>query len=229
MSEHGALLDALLLRAHWLVGGVLVVAVLLTLWLTIGARLPRPRAPGPWLAVAMAAIVAIVVDGTLGVGSRRALEGLAAPPADALHIEINARRWAWDVRYPGADGRFATPADASPDDLVLNNELVVPAGVPVVLEVAAMDVVHAFNIPTLRVQIEAIPGHLGRTWFRALQPGEHVFLCAQHCGPAHYRMRGVVRVLSPTDYAAWAARQAKIAELRFDPDDTDARWGWEWR
>jgi cytochrome c oxidase subunit 2 len=232
MSEHGALLDALLVRAHWLVGGVLLVSFLLTLWLTVGARLPRPRAPGRWVVILMAAIVAFVVDGTLGVGSRRALSVLAADPENepgALRIEINARRWAWDVRYPGRDGRFATPEDASPDDIVLTNQLVVPTGVPVLLQVAAMDVVHAFNIPTLRVQVEAVPGHLAHTWFRALAPGEFTLLCAQHCGPAHYRMRGVVRVLSPADFAEWAERQQKTAELGFDPADVEARWGWPWR
>jgi cytochrome c oxidase subunit II len=232
MSEHGALLDALLVRAHWLIGGVLALAFLATLWLTLGRRLPRPRHPGRWGVLVMAAIVLFAVDATLAVGSRQALGVLArdveADPT-ALRLEINARRWSWDVRYPGRDGRFATPADASPDDIVLTNELVVPAGAPVLLQIAAMDVVHAFNIPALRIQVEAIPGHLGHSWFRALAPGEHTLLCAQHCGPAHYRMRGLVRVLAPEEFAVWQAKQQRLAELAFDPDDADARWGWPWR
>ena len=232
MSEHGALFDALLVRAHWLIGGTLALAFLGTLWLTLGRELPRPRHPGRWGVLVMAAIVLFVVDGTLAVGSRGALAVLAedveADPA-ALRIEINARRWSWDVRYPGPDARFATPDDPSPDDIVLVNELVVPAGAPVLLQIASMDVVHAFNIPALRIQVEAIPGHLGHTWFRALAPGEHTLLCAQHCGVSHYRMRGVVRVLSPEDFARWQEQQQRIAALTFDPADVEARWGWPWR
>ncbi len=142
----------------------------------------------------------------------------------ALRIEVNAHQWAWAIRYPGPDGRFNTE-----DDIVTLNDVRVPVGVPLIFELASTDVIHSFYLPNFRVKADAIPGSITRLLFQAQQPGEYEIGCAQHCGPNHYKMRGVLTALSPDAYQQWLATAAADARRGYDPDDKDAHWGWDWR
>jgi heme/copper-type cytochrome/quinol oxidase subunit 2 len=65
--------------------------------------------------------------------------------------------------------------------------------------------------------------------FRAAQTGEYEIGCAQHCGPNHYKMRGVLTVLSPERYREWIETMARDARRAWDPEDKEAHWAWEWR
>lgn len=181
------------------------------------------------LALGVSAGIFLVVDGNLFVQSTLDVATIfwnhdaVEKDPDAVRVEVNARQWAWDVRYAGADRRFATP-----DDVVLANELVVPTGAPIIVQLAAVDVVHSFYLPNFRVKMDAVPGRITRLWFEATTPGEYDLACAQHCGVAHYRMRGTIRVLTPEDYALWRAQAEAQAPLRRDANDPHAEWGWPW-
>jgi cytochrome c oxidase subunit 2 len=142
----------------------------------------------------------------------------------ATRIEINARQWAWEARYTGADGKFDTP-----DDVVTLNEVVIPTHAPVIMNIGAVDVIHSFNIPHMRQKIDAVPGVINRLWFEAVETGDVEIACAQHCGAAHYKMRGLMRVLSPEDYRAWAEQAMAHAVQAYNATDEDAHWGWAWR
>lgn len=182
------------------------------------------------IALSLSAFVFLVVDGNLFVQSTMDVNQVfwnhakAEAHPDAVRIEVNARQWAWDVRYAGADARFATD-----DDVVLMNELVVPTGAPVIVQLGAVDVIHSFYLPNFRVKMDAVPGRITKLWFEATTPGEYELGCAQHCGVAHYRMRGLVRVLSPEDYAAWRASAEAMAPLSGRAGDPRAQWGWPWQ
>ena len=176
------------------------------------------------------AVIAVGVDGTLLVRTLLDLherlwnfQGAEAQPG-AIRIEVNAHQWAWTARYPSADGKFGTP-----DDVVTLDDIRVPVGVPVVVQLASTDVIHSLYLPNFRVKQDAVPGMINRLTFQAVKPGEYEIGCAQHCGPNHYKMRGVLTVLPPDEYRAWLDTMQTDAQHGYDPDNADAHWGWEWR
>jgi cytochrome c oxidase subunit 2 len=101
-------------------------------------------------------------------------------------------------------------------------------GRPVYLKLRSKDVVHSLYLPNFRTKIDAIPGSTTRLWFQAEQAGRYEIGCAQHCGVGHYKMRGELYAEPPDEHAAWLARAAVDARLRYDPADADAHDGWEW-
>lgn len=145
----------------------------------------------------------------------------AAP--NKVRVQVNAHQWAWDIRHPGLDDKFNTP-----DDIVRFNELVVPTGAPVIVQLASTDVIHSFSLPHFRTKQDAVPGSITRLWFQATQPGDFEISCAQHCGASHYKMRGVLTVLEPTAYEAWMKEASQLAARAHDPEDKGAHWGWDW-
>ena len=176
-----------------------------------------------------AALIFFVVDGDLLLSSLRALRevygNFAAAEASpgVVRVEVTAHQWAWAMRYPGADGRFDTP-----DDIVTLNELVLPVGRTAIFQVASTDVVHGFNVPAMRMKVDAVPGTINRMLFTPARTGTWEIVCAQHCGANHYKMRGTVTVLPEAEYAAWLTLAQANARAAFDPDDTTAHWGWDW-
>lgn len=83
------------------------------------------------------------------------------------------------------------------------NELYVPAGRPVKLNMTSSDVLHAFFVPDFRIKKDIVPGAYSSVWFKAEKPGEHVVYCAEYCGTTHSGMIAKVIVLSPTDFEDW--------------------------
>jgi cytochrome c oxidase subunit 2 len=176
------------------------------------------------------ALVLVAVDLVLFthtvVDMRRVFWNFAAAERqpDAIRIEVEAHQWAWLARYPGPDGKFATD-----DDVVTTNDVRVPVGRPVLVQLASVDVIHSFNLPNFRVKRDAVPCSINKLLFRARTAGRFEIACAQHCGPNHYKMRGVLTVLPPDGYRDWLATAEADARRAFDPEDAEAHWGWEWR
>jgi cytochrome c oxidase subunit 2 len=149
---------------------------------------------------------------------------MAEKTPGAVRAEVNAHQWAWDFRLAGPDGKFNTA-----DDVLAMNELRVPVGVPVVLQLAATDVIHSFYLPNFRVKQDAVPGSVTQLWFQAQEAGEFELGCAQHCGPNHYKMRGKIVAMPRADWEAWMASASEDARRAFQADDAAGHWGWEWR
>jgi cytochrome c oxidase subunit 2 len=147
----------------------------------------------------------------------------AEAAGNAVRIEVNAHQWAWDARYAGPDGQFNTP-----DDVVTLNDLVVPVGRPILVELASTDVVHSFSLPNFRTKQDAVPGMVNRLWFEAKRTGTFDIACAQHCGVNHYKMRGRQTVVGEPEYRAWEAEASTLGARSFDPEDKAAHWGWKW-
>jgi cytochrome c oxidase subunit 2 len=141
----------------------------------------------------------------------------------AVRIEINAHQWAWDARYAGPDGKFNTV-----DDIVTLNDVRVPVDAPVLVQLAATDVLHSFSLPNFRVKQDAVPGMINRLWFQAKETGVFDIACAQHCGVNHYKMRGRLTVLSRAAYDAWAENASALGVAAYDAADLTAHWGWAW-
>jgi cytochrome c oxidase subunit II len=109
-------------------------------------------------------------------------------PRDALVVKVTARQWAWSFEYP--NGR-QTPV------------LYAPAGRPVKLEVRALDVIHGLYIAPFRIKIDAVPGMVNTTWFRALRTGAYDLQCTVICGAGHSLMLTQVVVVPEADFRAW--------------------------
>jgi cytochrome c oxidase subunit 2 len=142
---------------------------------------------------------------------------------NATRIEVNAHQWAWNARYAGPDGKFNTE-----DDIVTLNDVRVPNDAPVIIELTSVDVIHDLWFPNMRVKQDAVPGMVNRMMFYPKDVGEYDIGCAQHCGVNHYKMKGLLTVLSRKDYAAWADEASQNTARLWDPDDSIAHWGWDW-
>ena len=174
----------------------------------------------------------VIVDVTLLYFSFRDVNGIYwKMPSDpnTLKIEVVAQQWAWNVRYPGPDGKFNTD-----DDLVTINDLRVPTNRPVHVRLRSADVIHSFYLPNFRTKQDAMPGMTTQIWFQAQEmgtkPGGSTYDigCAQHCGSNHYKMHGVLTVYTPTEFDAWYRAATTDAKRRYDETDVSAHWGWDW-
>jgi cytochrome c oxidase subunit II len=146
------------------------------------------------------------------------------PRADqATVVRVVAEQFSWNVHYPGADGRFGRTdvsliaADnplgldrRSPfgaDDVVSVGQMAVPIGRPVIVQLSAKDVIHSFGVPAMRVKQDAIPGMTVPVWFTPIVAGDFDIACSQLCGFAHYRMRGMLRVMEEAQFRDWLAKR----------------------
>jgi cytochrome c oxidase subunit 2 len=231
-------------RVDWLLGTT-TVFVLIMFLITIGwivwaclrhgrdhrALYDRGSAiPSVIKALVLSVLIFAVVDGNLLLFGLRDLDEVFwnvdranASPA-AVRIEVNAHQWAWDARYPGPDGQFNTA-----DDVVTLNDVRVPVGAPVVVQLASTDVIHSFSLPNFRVKQDAIPGTITWLWFSAKETGVFDIACAQHCGVNHYKMRGQLTVLPRPEFEAWAGQSSSLSQRAYDPEDRSAHWGWPWQ
>jgi cytochrome c oxidase subunit 2 len=226
-SDRGGIDDAIWL-ALLVTGIVFIVTNLLLAWFgwryqdAAGARASYwhddNRLEWTWTLVT-AAIMFVFLFRALGLWA--GING--PPPAGAMLVEVTGQQFAWNVRYPGPDGvlgktsgRMVTQANpigvdesdpAAADDVLLLNQLYLPQGRPVRVQVRSMDVIHSFFLPHFRVKQDAMPGMTVQTWFTPTEAGSFEIACAEHCGLGHYRMRGQVHVV-PADTIDEAIRQA---------------------
>ncbi len=139
-----------------------------------------------------------------------------------LHVEVTGVQFQWYFRYPGRDGIFgvtrptlvSAPAgnplgldreDPHAADDVVSSVLMLPAGQPVDVTLRALDVMHGFFVPGMRLKQDAIPGMTGHLEFTPATPGDYPILCSQVCGLGHYRMQARMRVVTPEQFEAWLA------------------------
>jgi len=118
----------------------------------------------------------------------------AAAPPGALHVTVRGWQWWWEFRYPNLQ-------------VVTANELHVPAGRPVVLELEGPDVIHSFWVPHLGGKRDVVPGRHNRLTLVPERPGEYWGQCAEFCGASHANMALRVIVQSPADFERWVTRQ----------------------
>ena len=125
-------------------------------------------------------------------------------PATDVVIEVTAKQFNWQVRYPGPDGKFGTD-----DDKTFLDEMHVPVGKPVRINLKSQDVIHSFFVPQFRIKQDAVPGREIGVWFDVMKPGKYECSGAELCGFGHSGMRGWVYAHSAEDYAKWMAENLK--------------------
>ena len=153
------------------------------------------------------------------------------PENQATVVRVIGEQFAWNVQYPGPDGKFGrtkpelvsadnpigldrTDPDAK-DDVTTINQLNLPVDKPVLVRLSSKDVIHSFGLIEMRVKQDAIPGMNIPVWFTPTRVGQYEISCSQLCGLGHFRMRGFVTIQSATDYDKWMADQLK--ELKVTP------------
>ena len=126
----------------------------------------------------------------------------------AYQIVATGYQWWWKFEYPNAPVKLA-PTGEMP--LATANELVIPAGRPVHIELRTADVIHSFWVPKLAGKVDMIPNRANHIWLQADQPGYFYGQCAQFCGDSHAVMRFRVIALDEKEFAAWLAQQTQPA------------------
>src|SRR6202162_4751450 len=130
---------------------------------------------------------------------------LDIPKAD-LTIKATGKQWYWSYAYPD-NGKFEFDSlmaqDKQPRLLGVGNESVVPGDEVVRVETTGADVIHSFAVPAFGIKIDAIPGRLNETWFKATKLGMFYGQCSELCGKDHAFMPIVVRVVNDQEFAAW--------------------------
>ncbi|MEJ2357283.1 MAG: cytochrome c oxidase subunit II [Deinococcales bacterium] len=146
-----------------------------------------------WTAIPLAILVVLFV---LTMQTMAAVSPSSHPKADPVNLDVIAHQWWWEFRYPGSD-------------VVTANELHIPVGTPIHIELTSADVIHDFWVPELGRKMDAVPGHPNTMLIQADKPGVYLGACAEYCGAGHAWMR--IRVIAQTesDYQNWLKAQAQ--------------------
>lgn len=181
-----------------LIGGTLVlVIVLVALGIALFGSGDLKRRLGGEKAIWIGGIAfpVVVLTGLL-VWGLTLTSHLAAgqPTGKEMRVRVVGEMWWWRVHYLDAQGR-ETVRDA--------NELHIPTGVPVMLELQSADVIHSFWVPRLGGKMDMIPGRTNRLMIQADRPGIYKGQCAEYCGGPHALMGFLVVAHAPEDFARW--------------------------
>jgi cytochrome c oxidase subunit 2 len=168
---------------------------------------------------------------------------------EALVVQVTAEQFAWNIHYPGPDGKFGRTDvtlidmqtnplgldrkdEAAKDDIITLNQLRLPVGKAAVLRLRSKDVIHGFNLPEFRIKQDIIPGLTIPVWFKPITTTEEMrtklgkpeftyeIACAQLCGLGHYKMRGFLTIDTQDGFQKWMDDEE--AKLKTEGEDT----GW---
>lgn len=182
--------------------GVAVFAVVMGLLAAALLRRPQPTGDAPaetggprgWIVgggVIMPSIVLVAVL-LATVSAMRVIPDRA--PDDALVVEVVGHQWWWEVHYPE-------------QGVTTTNELHLPVGRPVALQLTSADVIHSFWVPALGGKMDLLPDGTNTLVLQADEPGEHLSQCAEFCGLEHATMRLTVVAEPEEQLDAWLAVQ----------------------
>jgi len=216
-----------------IIGAITLFVTLLLLWVAFRFHEKRNKVPAKFthnspLEVAWT-VVPIVILVFIGAFSLPVLFKQEEIPAADLVVKVTGNQWYWNYEYP--DENIAFDSFLIGDGKVMNAEveaqlieagysknefllatdtaLVVPVNKTVVVQLTASDVIHAWLVPALGVQLSAVPGRLAELWFRGEREGVYFGQCSTLCGKDHAYMPITVKVVSEAAYAEWLAN-AKV-------------------
>jgi cytochrome c oxidase subunit 2 len=153
----------------------------------------------------------------IAVPSFRLLFAQTTIPQADLTVKVTGKQWYWSYSYPD-NGKFEFDSlmlqdkDRKADQprlLAVDNEMVVPVNKIIRVQTTASDVIHSFAVPSFGIKLDAVPGRLNETWFKAEREGVYYGQCSQLCGRDHAFMPIAVRVVSDRDFTAWVDQAKK--------------------
>ena len=231
-SADAARIDRIVVLVHWLMLALFVGWGLFFTYVLV--RFRRGSHPvaryegvkGRWATLVEGGVLAaeIVLLAFFSIPAWSARVDAFPAERDSTVVRVIAEQFAWNVHYPGTDGRFGrtdlslVAADnpigldrsdtSARDDVTTVNQLNLPVGKPVIVYLSSKDVIHSFTLPQMRVKQDAIPGIAQPVWFTPTATGEWEIVCSQLCGLAHYRMRGFYTVQTAADFQSWLRSEA---------------------
>lgn len=188
---------------------IIFAGVMATLGIGIWGRRDGPKGRreqvGRHLVLIGGALVpAVVILGLMAYNTYVSVDLEEPPTAPVLTVSVRSNQWWWHVHYPD-------------HDLTSANEIHIPAGQPVTLQLTSDDVIHAFWVPALQGKRDMMPDHVGRLWLQADEPGVYRGQCAEFCGRQHAKMEFLVIGHEPEVFQAWLEeRQAPHPDLTDD-------------
>jgi cytochrome c oxidase subunit 2 len=163
------------------------------------------RAGGTVLALGVATTVTVLVLSVVSYGAQRTV---FANDPDPVTVKITGHQWWWEVQYQ---------ADSPHLSFTTANEIRVPVGKPVTVQLETADVIHSFWVPSLTGKMDLITGQQNSIQFTAKTPGIYRGQCAEFCGAQHAHMAFTVRALPADEYGRWRDHQNQSAPSPSDP------------
>jgi cytochrome c oxidase subunit 2 len=217
----------------WIIGAIsaFVLALLLIVIVRFNARAnPAPsRTTHNTLIEVLWTIVPVIILAAIAVPSFRLLFVELEVPKPDLTIKATGKQWFWSYNYPDNgnfefDSLMVQEKDLKPGQprlLTVDNEVVVPVNKVVHVLVTGADVIHSFTVPSFGSRIDAVPGRMNDTWFKATVTGMFYGQCSELCGKDHSFMPIAVRVVTDAEFATWVAQaKQKFASGDTPPADT---------
>jgi cytochrome c oxidase subunit 2 len=159
-------------------------------------------------------LVPVLILVAIAIPSIDLLRAQYSPPKADLTIKVTGNQWYWTYAYPD-NGDFEivsnmlsekdAKARGEPRLLGVDERMVVPVNKTVKVIVTAADVIHSWGVPAFWVKMDAVPGRLNETWFKADRPGLYYGQCFELCGARHAYMPIAVEVVTDAQFAAWVA------------------------
>ena len=238
-SEHGGRLDYATELVHWLMFGLFIIWGIFFVFLLVRFRAGRnPKASYEGLkshissygevGVALFEVV-LLVGFSIPLYSERVDD--IPDESESTIVRVIGEQFAWNVHYPGPDGKFGKTEAAlvdtetnpvgldrddpnAADDVTTINQLHLPVNKPVIVRLSSKDVIHSFSILSMRVKQDAIPGMEFPVWFEPTvttaemreRNGEsfnYELGCSQLCGLGHSTMKGIVTIHTQESFDAW--------------------------
>ena len=192
-----------------------VLALLITVMIKFNARanpVPSRTTHNTLIEVAWTLIPVLILVGIAVPSFRLLFLELDVPKADVT-IKATGNQWNWTYAYPDDKIEYtsimlqeedrAKLAAPPPRLLGVDHAIVVPVNKFIRVETTGADVIHSFAVPAFGIKIDAIPGRLNETWFKAEKTGIYYGQCSELCGKDHAFMPIVVKVVNDQDYDNW--------------------------
>jgi cytochrome c oxidase subunit 2 len=205
--------DGLLWTITFISGFVLALLVIVMVKFNARANPTPSRTTHNTLIEVMWTVVPVAILSVIAIFSFKLLFlELVIPPAD-LTVKATGKQWYWTYSYPD-NGKFEFDSLMVPDDkidaakgqirlLSVDNEMVVPVNKVVRVLTIGNEVIHSFAVPSFGVRIDAIPGRINETWFKATREGMFYGQCSELCGRNHAFMPIAVKVVSEQAFKDW--------------------------
>jgi len=247
-SEHGAIIDSLYNTTLLVTGLVFVFFNVMLFYFAYRYRHKRgekakfqthnDKLEIWWTIIPAIVMIYLAINGGMVWNSVL----MTDPPEDAYLVEVTGKQFAWQIRYPGADGKLGktdhklrTPENelgldlsdpAAQDDIIIGAAagFYLPVNKYVLFKINALDVLHAVYVPHFRVKLDAVPGMQTQFGFIPTittaemreQIGNEDFnyemACAELCGKSHFAMKGVVYIDSQEEVDSWLSKQKTYSE-----------------
>jgi cytochrome c oxidase subunit 2 len=193
---------------------LLVLGLLITVVVKFNARanpVPSRTTHNTLIEVIWTLVPVLILVGIAVPSFRLLFLELDVPKVD-LTVKATGKQWYWTYSYPD-NGKFEYDSllaqDKQPRMLGVDNEMVVPVNKVIRVQTTGADVIHSFAVPAFGIKIDAIPGRLNETWFKATKTGMYYGQCSELCGKDHAFMPIAVRVVTDQEFAAWVADAKK--------------------